>query len=212
MRNAPVLFGLAHRRDRCRRRARARRRKGGARQACRRLIPISSQVTMRRSSDWRDGTTMPVSDGVPNKSFDQRLRNASLLDQLLLPYPKGPLTRPPSPQDDPGRFRNEAFFDTMYGNCEKGEVQKHLVTIAWLPKSWGGHLKVTDVNGVATKLQAISAELDALPASAAEIRLSKRRDVQLSPGQGYRQAQHARLWRRNRSQCRVFRLLALAAA
>ncbi|MGA3302993.1 MAG: M15 family metallopeptidase [Methylovirgula sp.] len=112
---------------------------------------------------WRDGTTMPVSDGMPDKSFDERLRNASLLDQLLLPYPKGPLAIPPSLQDDPGRFRNEVFFDKMYGNCEKDEVQKHLVTIAWLPKSWGGHLKVTEINGVATKLQAISAELDALP-------------------------------------------------
>jgi hypothetical protein len=114
---------------------------------------------------WRDGTKMPVSDGKPEKSFDERLRHASLLDQMLLPYPKGPLQKPPGPEDDPGRFRNEAFFDKMYGNCTKGEAQKHLVTIIWLPHSWGRHLKVTSVNGIADKLRAVSAAIEALPAS-----------------------------------------------
>lgn len=114
---------------------------------------------------WRDGTKMPVSDGKLQKTFDERLRNASILDQMLLAYPAGPLAQPPGPQDDPGRFRNEAFFDKMYGNCEKGEVQKHLVTIAWLPKSSGAKVKVTTVNEVADKLRAISAEIEALPES-----------------------------------------------
>jgi len=112
---------------------------------------------------WRDGTKMPVSDGKPEKSFDERLRHASILDQMLLPYPKGPLLKPPGPDDDPGRFRNEAFFDKMYGDCSKSETQKHLVTITWLPHSWNGHLKVTSVNGIADKLRAISTEIEALP-------------------------------------------------
>lgn len=111
---------------------------------------------------WRDGTKMPV--GKLHASFDERLRNASILDQMLLPYPKGPLAHPPGQEDDPGRFRKEAFFDKMYGNCAKGEAQKHLVTITWLPKSWGGHLRVTSINGVAEKLRAVSAEIEALPA------------------------------------------------
>jgi hypothetical protein len=38
---------------------------------------------------WRDGTVMPVDDGVSDKSFDQMPRNASILDQMRLPYPAG---------------------------------------------------------------------------------------------------------------------------
>ena len=35
---------------------------------------------------------------------------------------------------DPGRARNAAFFDKVYGNCRAGEVEKNLGTVAWLPK------------------------------------------------------------------------------
>ncbi len=38
---------------------------------------------------WRDGTKMPVGDGNGGKSFDDLLRNASILDQLRLRYPAG---------------------------------------------------------------------------------------------------------------------------
>jgi hypothetical protein len=110
---------------------------------------------------WRDGTRQKISDGKPDKSFDEKLRHASILDQLSLPYPKGPLTK--APQDDPGRFRNSEFFDKMYGNCEKGETARHLTRIAWLPASGGGSIQVTDVNDVAAKLRAVSDELERLP-------------------------------------------------
>jgi D-alanyl-D-alanine carboxypeptidase len=112
---------------------------------------------------WRDGTRMPVWDGRPHKSFDQLLRDASILDQFRLPYPRGKLTSPPPVNDDPGRFRNEDFFNKMYGDCRRGEVQRHLVTIVWLPHTWGRRIAVTRVNGVAGRLQAISNEIDALP-------------------------------------------------
>jgi hypothetical protein len=111
---------------------------------------------------WKDGAVMAVSDGRADKSFDEKLRHASILDQLELPYPKGPMTSPPSPNDDPGRFRNVAFFDKMYGDCSKGEVAKKLVKVAWLPKSGGGSVMITSVNGVADRLRAVSEELDAL--------------------------------------------------
>jgi hypothetical protein len=111
---------------------------------------------------WSDGSVMPVSDGKANKSFGDKLRHASILDQLELPYPKGPLTSPPGPQSDPGRFRNVAFFDKMYGDCSKGEVAKRLVEVAWLPNSGGGSVRITSVNHVADRLRAVSAELDAL--------------------------------------------------
>jgi hypothetical protein len=111
---------------------------------------------------WKDGASMPVSDGRVNKSFAEKLKSASLLDQMELTYVKGPLARPPGPEDDPGRFRNQAFFDKMYGDCSKGEVTRKLVKAPWLPKSGGGSVEITSVNGVAEKLRAVSAELDAL--------------------------------------------------
>lgn len=114
---------------------------------------------------WRDGTRMPAWDGKAHKSFNQLLRDASILDQFRLPYPRGRLTSHPPVNDDPGRFRNEAFFNKMYGDCRKGDVRRELVTIVWLPHTWGHRIAVTRVNGVARRLQAISNEIDALPDS-----------------------------------------------
>lgn len=113
---------------------------------------------------WKDGTRTPASDGKADKTFDQKLRSASLVDQMSLPYPKEALKAPPGPEDDPGRFRNVAFFDKMYGDCSKGGVAGSLVKVPWLPKSGGGTVMITSINDVAEKLRAVSAELDALPA------------------------------------------------
>lgn len=112
---------------------------------------------------WRDGTVMTASDGHPGKSFEQLLTGASILDQFRLSYPRGPLTQPPAVDDDPGRFRNEAFFVKMYGDCRAGTLAR-LAPVVWLPRSWGKTVWVTAVNGVAEKLGAVSAEIDALPA------------------------------------------------
>jgi hypothetical protein len=112
---------------------------------------------------WRDGTVMPVSDGIDNKTFAQRLRHASILDQLRIPYPRGPLTEPPAVDADPGRFRNSAFFRKMYGDCQKGEVTPRLVSLTWLPKTWGKSIRITAVNRVDKQLRAVSAEIDTLP-------------------------------------------------
>jgi hypothetical protein len=57
---------------------------------------------------WKDGTRMSVSDGRTDKDFEEKLHNPSILDQLSIPYIKGPLATPPGLQDDPGRFRNIA--------------------------------------------------------------------------------------------------------
>ncbi len=110
---------------------------------------------------WRDGTVMPADDGVGQKSFDDLLRKASIMDQLSLLYPRGSLI-PPAPNDDPGRFRNEAFFKKMYGDCNAGQVKKNLVSITWLPRSWGKPVQVTRVNGIADRLKQVSAEIDEL--------------------------------------------------
>jgi hypothetical protein len=112
---------------------------------------------------WRDGTVMPVSDGTDHKTFAELLRHASIVDQFRIPYPRGPLEKPPAVDADPGRFRNTALFTKMYGNCQKGEVSAKLVSLIWLPKTWGRSIRITSVNGVNERLHAVSAEIDALP-------------------------------------------------
>jgi hypothetical protein len=112
---------------------------------------------------WRDGTRMPLSGGEPAKSFDEMLRHGSILDQIRLPYPAGATRAAVGPNDDPGRIRNRAFFDKMYGDCWRGEVVRRLVSVVWLPRSWGRTIRITSVNGVAERLAAVSEELDALP-------------------------------------------------
>jgi D-alanyl-D-alanine carboxypeptidase len=114
---------------------------------------------------WRDGMVMPATDGVKDKSFDQLLKQPSILDQFALPYATGRLTAPPPVNIDPGRFRNEAFFRKLYGDCRKGDVERNLVAITWLPKTWGKVVRVTRAQGVAERLKDVSAEIDALPAS-----------------------------------------------
>ena len=113
---------------------------------------------------WRDGTMMPVSDESNSKSFEQLLRHASILDQLRMPYPRGVLPKPPAVDADPGRLRNAAFFAKMYGDCRNGEVEPRLVSLPWLPKTWGQPIRITAVNHVDRQLRAVSAEIDALPA------------------------------------------------
>jgi len=63
---------------------------------------------------------------------------------------------------DPGRFRNQAFFKKMYGDCSRGEVSANLVSIVWLPHTRGKSIRVTRVNGVADRLKQVSDEIDAL--------------------------------------------------
>jgi hypothetical protein len=112
---------------------------------------------------WRDGTHMPADDGREGKSFDAQLADGSILDQLRLAYPAG-AALPPAPLTDPGRVRNQAFFNKMYGDCTAGDVAPRLVPVEWLPRSWGHRIAVTSVNGVDRQLAAVSRELDALPA------------------------------------------------
>jgi hypothetical protein len=111
---------------------------------------------------WRDGTRMPIGAGEPNSGLDEQLRNGSILDQLALPYPAG--VAGPAPQQDPGRVRNLAFFDKLYGDCRAGQVAPNLVRVVWLPSTWGHTVGITSVNGVDRRLAAVSRELDELPA------------------------------------------------
>ncbi|WP_088342888.1 MULTISPECIES: M15 family metallopeptidase [Rhodomicrobium] len=111
---------------------------------------------------WRDGTRMVFDDG-REKSAEERVTDADLEDMFVPPYPSGDTLEDPREDFDPGRARNEAFLRKMYGDCRKKEVQKKLVSVAWLPKNGGKSVQITSANGVAEKLKQVSDELDALP-------------------------------------------------
>lgn len=63
---------------------------------------------------------------------------------------------------DPGRIRNESFFQKMYGSTEEAVKQK-LAPVKWIPSGKGPTMMVTTVNGVNKAFQAVSDELDKLP-------------------------------------------------
>jgi hypothetical protein len=112
---------------------------------------------------WKNGTRMPFDDGEGEKDFDTRLDRPDLEDMFWVPYPLGRAGTPPAFLSDPGRVRFQPFYARMYGDCTKGEVAQHLADVVWLPSKGAQRLRVSRVNGVADKLQAISNELDKLP-------------------------------------------------
>jgi hypothetical protein len=113
---------------------------------------------------WKDGTRMVIDEGRGAKDHETLLATADIKDMFFSSYPVGRMSGPPGKNADPGRARNSAFFDKMYGDCQAGGVAGNLVDVVWLPKKWGKKVKATRINGVASKLAAVSAELDALPA------------------------------------------------
>lgn len=114
---------------------------------------------------WRDGTRMPLSDAKGPKRFEDWLQRPDVADMLAVSYPAGTEPAPPAENQDPGRARNAAFFDKMYGDCRKGEVAGQLTSVPWMAGRGGKPVRVTRVNGVADKLAAVSRELESLPRS-----------------------------------------------
>jgi len=113
---------------------------------------------------WRDGTRMLIDDGKGEKPFADWLDHPDIKDMFAQPYSPGKVEDPPK-DFDPGRARNETFFNKVYGDCRKGEVEKSLTTVVWLPKKTGQKLTFNKANGAAKALEAVSHELDELPAS-----------------------------------------------
>ena len=113
---------------------------------------------------FKDGRRLPISDGNDAKSPAARLENASILDMFADPYPLSTSSSTAKADADPGRARNIALFDTLYGDCKKGETQRDLVDVVWLPDKSGVKVKMTRRNGAADRLAAVSRELNALPA------------------------------------------------
>jgi len=116
------------------------------------------------SVTFKDGTTFVFDDGKKDKSFQELLDQPDLEDQFRFVYPqKFPGKEGLGANQDPGRIRFMPFYMKMYGNTQE-EVRGNLREIVWLPKTIGAKIMVTKVNGVDKKLEAISQELDKLPA------------------------------------------------
>jgi len=110
----------------------------------------------------RDGTTIRWDDGVAHKTADQRFDDPDLDDMFAVPYPAGADARPPD--DDPGRARVTALFDTLYGKDERA-VRAALEDVAWLPRLGGTHrLPFNGRHGAARALRRVSTDLERLPA------------------------------------------------
>jgi hypothetical protein len=112
---------------------------------------------------WRDGTRMPLDDGKGDKTFKQWLNDPDIEDTLAVPYPAGEPITAPAKDIDPGRARNTAFLDKVYGNCKRGTLEKNLETVVWLPSKSKQRLRFNRNNGAASALDAVSRELDTLP-------------------------------------------------
>jgi peptidoglycan L-alanyl-D-glutamate endopeptidase CwlK len=111
---------------------------------------------------WADGTTMVWDDG-KTKSAEELLAHADIEDMFHYVYPgaaQGALI--PATDFDPGRVRNEVFFERLYGDSAKA-VAKHVVSIKWLPKLKGGTVQVTTVFGIDGLVGRVSDELQASP-------------------------------------------------
>jgi hypothetical protein len=111
---------------------------------------------------FKDGSKLLWNDGVKNKSASQLLDKPDLKDMFSQHYQPGKLSGVPDMNFDPGRIRNEAFFEKMYGTTQN-EVKKNLTIITWCPKLIGQKIMVTSINGVDKRLQQISKELDEHP-------------------------------------------------
>ena len=114
---------------------------------------------------WCDGTRMPwVKRTEKPSDFEKFLDVADLRDQLSQRYPVGAAWQPPPAADfDPGRLRDEAFFRKLYGGSA-AEVERRTRTLSW----FGHRLRVSRVNGVDRRLEAVAAELAHLPEAQAK--------------------------------------------
>lgn len=110
---------------------------------------------------WHDGTSMLL--GELFETMQEKLDKPTLKDHVLQAcYQIGePLELP---NEDPGRIRYEPFFKKMYG-ATPAEVEDNLEHVAWMPNVFGSStyiLRVTRINNVHAKIQAISDELEEL--------------------------------------------------
>ena len=129
-----------------------------------RAYPKQICVVRKDSLVWCDGTVMRYDDNRAKKDFKVLLDEADLQDQMSMRYPVGKKYPIPLPKNfDPGRVRHQPFFLKMYGASGRAVLRKTRM-IHWMPRTTKRRIRITTVNGVDRSLEAISRELDALPA------------------------------------------------
>jgi hypothetical protein len=121
---------------------------------------------------WKDGTRMPFGSGREDKPLDELLEKPDIADMFHWFYPFGPGGLPAAREADPGRIRNEAFFEKIYGKCRKippggcarvaCTSKNRLERVPWLAKSGGGAMRASSINGAASKLRLVARDLEAL--------------------------------------------------
>lgn len=111
----------------------------------------------------RDGSRLPIADGMSTKTFAAWLDAPGIADMFRLPYLRGRPAANPAKDSDPGRARNAALFEKLYGRCQQGEVEKNLVQVDWLSGKNGGKIRFNKRQGAAAALAAVSRDLDKLP-------------------------------------------------
>ena len=121
---------------------------------------------------------MPFGEGRADKPLEELLDRPDIADMFHWSYVFDGAASPASLDSDPGRVRNEAFFEKMYGACQKRPARAcasvkcastaPLKNVPWVPKFSGGAMQAAAVNGVDEKLRLISKELEALGPSFAK--------------------------------------------
>jgi hypothetical protein len=106
-----------------------------------------------------DGNKLKVSDGRTDKSFEELLNSPDINDMFAFAYPAGADPAPPNLNFDPGRIRVEALFRALYGDCEKGQVERKLRRIDW----FGEKVPFTTAQGADKALERVIADLSRLP-------------------------------------------------
>ncbi|MEP6563587.1 MAG: M15 family metallopeptidase [Mesorhizobium sp.] len=112
---------------------------------------------------WTDGTTMVWDDG-KTRDADALLDSPDIEDMFHFVYPPasaGALV--PADDFDPGRIRNQAFFEKLYGGSAAA-VGKHIADVKWLPKLGKKVVQVSRLFGIDGRLSKVSDALEAMPA------------------------------------------------
>lgn len=107
---------------------------------------------------FKDGNSIPLGT-VSGAPFTQRLKNASVADQLSQTYPLTFVI--PKQYQDAGRLRDDRFFKALYGN-NKTQVQNNLIAVTWKPS--GKKIYFNQQNNAAAQLQKVGDEIAQNPA------------------------------------------------
>lgn len=120
--------------------------------------PDSIKSIQNNIITFQNGKTLPIGKVSP-ASFTERLKNASVADQLSQTYP---LTfTPPKQYEDAGRLRNDEFFINMYGGTSSA-VNSNLVKVYWQPAK--KYLQFNKINGASDQLKKVGDEIANNPA------------------------------------------------